>query len=73
MTKFTQSFLTGHSTKIVFKGYKSETILIPIGILQGSLLLLILFLFFISKLLEMFNSNQETVALGFINNTNLIT
>ena len=33
MTKFTQSFLTGRSTKIVFEGYESETILTPIGIL----------------------------------------
>ena len=33
MTKFTQSFLTGHFTKIVFKGYESEIILTLIGIL----------------------------------------
>ena len=32
ITKFTQSFLIGYFTKIVFKGYKSEIILISIGI-----------------------------------------
>ena len=55
--KFTQSFLTEHKTKIVFKGYKSETIPIILGIPQRLLLLLILFLFFISELLEIFDSN----------------
>ena len=57
MIKFIQAFLTGRTTKIVFKGYESEKILIPIGIPQGSPLSLILFLFFISKLLETFDSN----------------
>ena len=31
--KFIQAFLTGYTTKIVFKGYESEKILTPIGIL----------------------------------------
>ena len=57
MIKFIQAFLTGRTTKIVFKGYESEKILTPIGIPQGSPLLPILFLFFISELLETFNSN----------------
>jgi len=73
MIKFTQSFLTKHKTKIVFKGYESETIPTTSGIPQGLPLLPILFLFFISELLETFNSNQETVALGFVDDTNLIT
>ena len=33
MIKFIQAFLTGRTTKIVFKGYESKKILIPIGIL----------------------------------------
>jgi len=33
----------------------------------------ILFLFFISELFETFNSNQDTIALGFVDDTNLIT
>ena len=72
MIKFIQAFLIGRTTKIVFKGYESEKILTPTGILQGSPLSPILFLFFISELLETFNGNQETVALGFINDINLI-
>ena len=31
--KFIQAFLTGRTTKIVFKGYKSKKIPIPTGIL----------------------------------------
>ena len=73
MIKFIQAFLTGRTTKIVFKGYESEKIPTPTGILQGFPLSPILFLFFISELLETFDNNQETVALGFVNNTNLIT
>ena len=53
-------------------GYKSELILILTGILQGLPLLLILFLFFISKLLKIYNNSQDIIALGFINNINLI-
>jgi len=34
--------------------------------------LLILFLFFILELLEIFKNNEEIVALGFINDINLI-
>jgi Reverse transcriptase (RNA-dependent DNA polymerase) len=73
MIKFTQAFLTGRTTKIVFEGYESELIPTPTGIPQGSPQSPILFLFFISELLETFESNQETVALGFVDDTNLIT
>jgi len=47
----------GRIIKIIIKGYKSELILIPIGILKGLPLLLILFLFFISKLLKILNNS----------------
>ena len=57
MIKFTQSFLTKHKTKIVFKGYENEIILTTSGIPQGLLLSSILFLFFISELLETFDNN----------------
>jgi len=66
-------FLTGHTTKIIFKGYESDLILTLTGIPQGSLLSSILFLFFISEFFETFNGNQNTIALGFVDNTNLIT
>jgi len=49
--------IIGRIIKIVFKGHKIELILIPIGILYRLPLLLILFLFFIFKLLKIFKSN----------------
>ncbi|KAF2182934.1 hypothetical protein K469DRAFT_584835, partial [Zopfia rhizophila CBS 207.26] len=46
---------------------------IQTGILQGFPLSLILFLFFILELLEEFQrADGDTLAFGFINNTNLI-
>ena len=48
------SFLTGRRTQIVYTGYESEWIYTQTGIPQGSPLLPILFLFFISELLEEF-------------------
>jgi len=54
---FIQVFLPGHTIKIIFKEYKSDLIPTPTDIPQRSPLLLILFLFFISKLFETFNSN----------------
>ena len=48
------SFLTGRRTQIVYTGYESEWIYTQTGIPQGSPLSPILFLFFISELLEEF-------------------
>ena len=71
--KFVQAFLTGRTTKIIIEGYESESIPTPTGIPQGSPLSPILFLFFISELLETFDDSQDTIALGFVDDTNLIT
>ena len=48
------SFLTGRQTQIVYTGYESKWIYTQTGIPQGSPLSPILFLFFISELLEEF-------------------
>ena len=67
------SFLTGRQTQIVYTGYESEWIYTQTGIPQGSPLSPILFLFFISELLEEFQQvNSNTLGFGFVDNTNLI-
>ena len=69
-----QSFLTARKTQIVFTGHESEWIQTQTGIPQGSPLSPILFLFFISELLEDFQRiHSDTLAFGFVDNTNLIT
>jgi hypothetical protein len=69
-----QSFLTARKTRIKFPGYESEWIQTQTGIPQGSPLSPILFLFFISELLEEFQRIEgDTMAFGFVDDTNLIT
>jgi len=70
---FTRSFLTGRKTKISFPGYTGEWVTTATGIPQGSPLSPILFLFFISELLEDFQRpTNDTFAFGFVDDTNLI-
>ena len=52
--QFVQGFTGQKETSLVFSGYQSPPITIAIGIPQRSLLLPILFLFFISNLLNFF-------------------
>ena len=69
---FIQGFLTDRRTQLAFSGFTSEVIETPTGIPQGSPLSPILFLFFASELLEMFDNANSTVGLGFVDDTNLL-
>ena len=61
-----QSFLTARRTRIVFSGYESDWVQTQTGIPQGSPLSPILFLFFISELLEDFQRVEDkTFGFGF--------
>jgi hypothetical protein len=74
LTKAIASFLQGRRTRIAFTGHESDWIGIKAGIPQGSPLSPILFLFYISGLLEEFQNPQEaTLGFGFVDDTNLIT
>ena len=74
LIKIIASFLTGRRTRIAFTGHESEWIQTQTGIPQGSPLSPILFLFFISELLEEFQQvNGSTIGFGFVDDTNLIT
>src|SRR6266568_6481296 len=69
--QFIQGFTGQKETLLVFSGYQSPPITVTTGIPQGSPLLPILFLFFISNLFNTFKEGV-TQGIGFINNTNLI-
>ena len=74
LVTFVQNFLTDRRTRIAFDGFESDWIRTQTGIPQGSPLSPILFLFFISELLEDFQSIQnDTFAFGFVGDTNLVT
>ena len=65
LTKIVACFMTARTTRIIYTGYKSQLIETATGILQGSPLSPILFLFFISELLETFQQvNNNTFALA---------
>jgi hypothetical protein len=67
------NFMTERRTKIVIPGYTSDWIQTQSGIPQGSPLSPILFLFFISELLELFQKpSGGTLAFGFVDDTNII-
>ena len=67
------SFIQERHTKIIYARYQGDQIYTIIGILQGSLLLPILFLFFILDLLDQFQKPKDRlVGIGFIDNTNLV-
>jgi len=71
--RFVRNFLTGRKTKITFAGYESDWIPTDAGIPQGSHLSLILFLFYISELLEdLLQLNGDLLAFRFIDNINII-
>jgi hypothetical protein len=74
ITTFVKAFLSDRRSKITFSGYTSEWIPANTGIPQGSTLSPILFLFYISELLEdLMRPNSDTVAMGFVDDTNIIT
>src|SRR2546430_16396427 len=70
---FVHSFLTARRTRITFMGYESDWIQVQARIPQGSPIFPILFLFFISELLETFQqANSRTLAFGFVDDTNIL-
>jgi len=70
--RYIENFLQGRRTKIALPGYKSEWISTETGIPQGSNLSPILFLFFISELLENFQKPMNSIiGFGFVDDTNL--
>lgn len=72
--QFIQSFLTARRTRIAYAGHESDWIPTQTGIPQGSPISPILFLFFITELLAAFQSTVgDTMAIGFVDDTNLIT
>ena len=72
--KYVKNFMQGRRTRVAFDGYESEWVQTNSGIPQGSPISPILFLFFISELLEgMQNVEEEKLGFGFIDDTNIIT
>jgi len=68
------SFTQGRRTRIAYTGYQSEWLDTATGIPQGSPLSPILFLFFISELLERFQQpGDKIIGFGFVDDTNLVT
>ena len=74
LVSFISSFLTNQATMLVVDNQETPTRQIRAGVLQGSLLLPILFLFYIAPLLEGTNRpNIPIMLIGFADNINLLT
>ncbi len=74
VVKTVRSFLANRRTKLAFGDFESEWITTQTGIPQGSTLSPVLFLFFISDLLEQFQEvKDDTFGFGFVDDTTLIT
>jgi hypothetical protein len=74
MLRVIASFTQGRRTRITYTGFESEWMEVRAGIPQGSPLSPILFLFFISELLERFQDpTADVLGFGFVDDTNLIT
>jgi hypothetical protein len=72
ITGFVQSFLKDRTTCLKLGDYKDQARPQPTGIPQGSTLSPILFLLFASTLLPMLEEGPTT-ALGFVDDTNILT
>jgi len=73
LTDIITSFMQDRRTRIIYIGYESDWIEARTGILQGSPLSSILFLFFIAGLLEKFqDSDKDMIGFSFVDDTNLI-
>ncbi len=72
-TQFILSFLTGRRTRFAFNDYRSNWYDTETGIPQGSTLSPILFLFFVSELLEEFQDVKNgLLGFGFVDDTTLM-
>ncbi|KAI1007292.1 hypothetical protein K3495_g934 [Podosphaera aphanis] len=73
IVRFINSFVSQRRTKIRFTGYTSDWILTEAGMPQGSHLSLILFLLYISELLESLQKpDKGHMAFGFMDDTTLV-
>ena len=73
MLRAIAGFTQDRRTRIAYPGFESEWVTTSHGIPQGSPLSPILFLFFISELLERFSDPEnDLLGLGFVDDTNLI-
>ena len=73
LTKMVACFLHERRTRIAYTGHQSDWIPIRSGIPQGSPLSPILFLLYISELLETFSDPQAgIIGIGFVDDTNLV-
>ena len=71
---FVASFLRNRKTTIRFGSFQSDPTAIQVGIPQGSVLSPILFLVFTADLLdELYNPFQRVSAIGFVDDTSIIT
>jgi len=74
IVRMIDSFTQARRTRIAYTGYKSDWITTSTGIPQGSPLSPILFLYYISSLLETFQDPEaEVMGFGFVDDTNLVT
>ncbi|KIM98208.1 hypothetical protein OIDMADRAFT_127815, partial [Oidiodendron maius Zn] len=60
------------SIRLIFDSEVLEPIQIRVGVLQGSPLLLILFLLYIALLYKALEKYRNLIIIGFIDNTNLL-
>lgn len=67
------SFLHGRRTRIAYANHTGEWMDVDGGIPQGSPVSPILFLYFIAPLLEDLQGDGDTLGIGFIDDTNLVT
>jgi len=66
--------MTDRETTLVVQGTELESRWIGAGVPQGSLLSPILFLFYNAELLDIcYNPAARTVAVGFVDNVNILT
>ena len=74
VVRYVRNFMRGRRTRVAFDEYQSEWIQTNSGIPHRSPISPILFLFFISELLEgMQNVEKEVLGFGFVDDTNIIT
>ncbi|RKF73192.1 hypothetical protein GcM3_095031, partial [Golovinomyces cichoracearum] len=74
IVKYVKNFVVRRRTKIRLTGYTSDWIKTEVGIPQGSHLSPILFLFYISELIESLQHPEKVhMAFGFVDDTTIVT